>query len=717
MPDSIAKLEELIVRAIAKFEAKTLGFPDIEKSIEVFSQLVDRDKIQPLCQVSRRMPNLDADQVVAMFAPTLKGDWLLTAGPGADIALEPIVELAPPPTPSQTESVVATAAAQPAHPSVAVSVPDILPAQTAEPLVGTLLEDEDYDAVSSEWEVPGDDRPGRVFDAREQRGPLPVALDNHTSLIIGSGIFRTLNRNVINNPALRPQLDSSQVHYIDPRVMNGYRAMTLAGPVLDTDFDIRTYLCLVRILGSLSFDEYRKAASSVIELTPEQFYAPLKEVLSPSDFKTFIDDYMRTDKILHSLKRIHAFQMTLYMNPEHAVGNHTKTQGAVMIVGLVSVIELFSSGIIRLTPNMAMQEMYRAANRLIAVNRATVIGFEHPLSRMLAFWVASIGKGQYKGQWVMVNQVMSIKSILESIHPIPPNTYYKPRHVKMLETALAELVRSGVLVMRVRGDNSILWSDPLSPENWESLRLNGLKSEVELVSHRISHKSHPHVHTSEQKPSQKSAASPAGKRSGRRSDQAAATDVLSAPAMVQASEIGAIIKSINLHSYRYKRPKVEEAYHASVCRLVAITRSLAEADAALCKRALRSVATKSRREKFLALFSSALSQPDFDFLAAKCAEAWAEKVSVTEEANRLHEIIVAMPTSASIKDYTEWAGTYKAQIREFLELIDTPAGRSMLKSIKSIMLTSRLVNPLNKANMQSEAKQVLYRMERLRSTK
>ncbi|WP_253265769.1 hypothetical protein [Aeromonas media] len=713
MPDSITRLEELIVRAIAKFEAKTLGFPDIEQSIEVFSQLVDRNKIQPLCQVSLRMPNLDADQVVAMFAPTLRGDWLITAGPGAAAtALMPSVEQ-PSPPPSQPEPVV-VAVTSSAAPSIGpVLMPQKQPSPPIKPLERVLL-GEDEGADNGEWEDVIDDRRGRVFDAREQRGPLPVALDNHTSLIIGSGIFRTLNRNVINNPALRPQLDSSQVHFIDPRVMNGYRAMTLAGPVLDTDFDIRTYLCLVRTLGSLSFDEYRKAASSVIELTPEQFYEPLKDVLSPSDFKEFIHDYMRTDKILHSLKRIHSFQMTLYMNPEHAGGTQTKTQGAVMIVGLVSVIELFSDGIIRLTPNMAMQEMYRAANRLIAVNRATVIGFEHPLSRMLAFWVASIGKGQYKGQWVMINQVMSTKTILESVHPIPANTYYKPRHVKMLETALAELVRSGVLVIRVRGDNSLLWSESLNPDTWESLQLNGLKSEVELVSHRISHKNHPHGNAHQQVPSDGNAVSSTGKRSGMRSDPA---DVLSAPATVQANEIGIILKSINFHRYRFNRPEVGDTYHASMGRLVTIVRSLAASDIALCRRALRSVATKARREKFLALFISALSHDDYEFLAGKCAEAWAEKGATPVEGNRLHEIIVGMPTSASIKDYFEWANTYREQIREFLELIDTSAGRTMLKSIKHIMLTSRLVNPLNKANMQSEAKQVLYRMERLRSGK
>lgn len=713
MPDSITRIEELIVRAIAKFEAKTLGFPDIEQSIEVFSQLVDRNKIQPLCQVSLRMPNLDADQVVAMFAPTLKGDWLLTAGPGAAAtALMPSVEQ-PSPPPSQPEPVAIAVTSPPASSIGPVLMPQKQPASPIKPLEGTLLE-EDEDADNSEWEDVSDERRGRVFDAREQRGPLPVALDNHTSLIIGSGVFRTLNRNVINNPALRPQLDSTVVHGIDPRVMNGYRAMTLAGPVLDTDFDIRTYLCLVRTLGSLSFDEYRKAASSVIELTPEQFYEPLKDVLSPSDFKEFIQDYMRTDKILHSLKRIHAFQMTLYMNPEHAVGNHTKTQGAVMIVGLVSVIELFSDGIIRLTPNMAMQEMYRAANRLIAVNRATVIGFEHPLSRILAFWVASIGKGQYKGQWVMVNQVMSTKTILESVHPIPANTYYKPRHVKMLETALTELVRSGVLVIRVRGDNSLLWSDPLNPDTWESLRLNGLKSEVELVSHRISHKNHPHGNSSQQVPSDGNAVTSTGKRSGMLIDPA---DVLSAPATVQANEISIILKAINFHRYRFNRPEVGDAYHASMRRLVTIVRSLASSDIVLCKRALRSVTTKARREKFLALFTSALTHEDYDFLAGKCADAWAEKGSAPVEGNRLHEIIVGMPTSASIKDYFEWANTYREQIREFLELIDTAAGRTMLKSIKHIMLTSRLVTPLSKANMQSEAKQVLYRMERLRSGK
>lgn len=709
MPDSITRIEELIVRAVAKFEAKTLGFPDIEQSIEVFSQLVDRNKIQPLCQVSLRMPNLDADQVVAMFAPTLKGDWLLTAGPGAAAtALMPSVEPSSPP-PSKPEPVTVAVTSPPA-PSIG---PVLMPQAPRAPLEGTLLE-EDEDAGHSEWDDGREGHRGRVFDAREQRGPLPVALDNHTSLIIGSGIFRTLNRNVINNPALRPQLDSSQVHFIDPRVMNGYRAMTLAGPVLDTDFDIRTYLCLVRTLGSLSFDEYRKAASSVIELTPEQFYEPLKDVLSPSDFKEFIQDYMKTDKILHSLKRIHSFQMTLYMNPEHAVGNHTKTQGAVMIVGLVSVIELFSDGIIRLTPNMAMQEMYRAANRLIAVNRATVIGFEHPLSRMLAFWVASIGKGQYKGQWVMINQVMSTKTILESVHPIPANTYYKPRHVKMLETALAELVRSGVLVIRVRSDKSLLWSEPLNPDTWDSLRLNGLKTEVELVSHRISHKNHPHGNTHQQPPLEANAVTSTGKRSGMRSDTA---DVLSAPATVQANEIGIILKSINFHRYRFNRQEVGDVYHASMSRLVTIVRSLAASDIALCKRALRSVTTKARREKFLALFTSALSHDDYEFLAGKCAEAWAEKGTPPVEDNRLHEIIVGMPTSASIKDYFEWANTYREQIREFLELIDTSAGRTMLKSIKHIMLTSRLVTPLSKANMQSEAKQVLYRMERLRSAK
>lgn len=713
MPDSITTLEGQIVRAIAKFEAKTLGFPDIEQSIDVFSQLVDRNKIQPLCQVSLRMPNLDADQVVAMFAPTLKGDWLLTAGPSAAAtALIPSVEQSSPP-PSQPEP-VAVAVTSPSISSIGpVLMPEKQPTPQIKPLEGTLLE-EDEDVDNGEWEDGRGERRGRVFDAREQRGPLPVALDNHTSLIIGSGIFRTLNRNVINNPALRPQLDSSVVHFIDPRVMNGYRAMTLAGPVLDTDFDIRTYLCLVRTLGSLSFDEYRKAASSVIELTPEQFYEPLKDVLSPSDFKEFIQDYMKTDKILHSLKRIHSFQMTLYMNPEHAVGNHTKTQGAVMIVGLVSVIELFSDGIIRLTPNMAMQEMYRAANRLIAVNRATVIGFEHPLSRMLAFWVASIGKGQYKGQWVMINQVMSTKTILESVHPIPANTYYKPRHVKMLETALAELVRSGVLVIRVRGDNSLLWSDPLNHETWESLRLNGLKSEVELVSHRISHKNHPHGNAHQQPPSEANAATSTGKRSSIRSDTA---DVLSAPATVQANEIGIILKSINFHRYRFNRPEVGDAYHDSMSRLVMIVRNLAASDIALCKRALRSVTTKARREKFLALFTSALSREDYDFLAGKCADAWAEKGSTPVEGNRLNEIIVGMPTSASIRDYLEWANTYREQIREFLEIIDTAAGRTMLKSIKHIMLTSRLVTPLSKANMQSEAKQVLYRMERLRSGK
>ena len=125
---------------------------------------------------------------------------------------------------------------------------------------------------------------------------------------------------------------------------------------------------------------------------------------------------MRTDKILHSMKRLHAFQMTLFRQPEDAEvhsGKESKDgsrmKGSVMIVGLVSVISLDGDGIIRITPNLPMREMYRAASRLIAVNRSTIIGFEHPINRIFSLWLTTIRNGQFKQDWVYINKKLSVR--------------------------------------------------------------------------------------------------------------------------------------------------------------------------------------------------------------------------------------------------------------------------------------------------------------------
>lgn len=705
--DAVAR----IVTAIAKYEAQKIGLPANQKSIAFFSSLVDRAKILPMCQFLRDSPSRNPDQVVARFVAFFDdSSWLIeeedsdpqpsltTQGEPSEQSprLVPVLPSSAPsaqigdnPLPPQPEPELEPELEVEAEPA---RVPPLTPAGKSEP---------ELPSSASESAT-------RVFDTSEQRGPLPVTLDNHTQLVIGTGIFRTLNRNLINNPALRPVLDSKIVYEVDPRFMNGYKAMTLAGPVLDTDLDIKTYLCLVKLLGSMTDAQYERAAASYIEVTPEQFYSPLAEFLSPAEFGNYISDFMRTDKILHSMKRLHAFQMTLFRQPEDAEvhsGKESKDssrmKGSVMIVGLVSVISLDGDGIIRITPNLPMREMYRAASRLIAVNRSTIIGFEHPISRIFSLWLTTIGNGQFKQDWVYINKKLSVRGILEGIHPLTEAGYYKKRHVKMLEVALVELVGCGVLECAYRRHTDTQFT-PITPENCKLFILDGLKVEIELTRHRISHKHSPHNGQSEDA-GEHSAQLPKGL-------QEETSDELSdVSAVTLSNEITHILKSVDFGRARYlTMPDIVELYRADLVKVAVRTKLLRELDTALCRKTMKSV-LGYRRERLANLFNIALDGPDKAVMAGVCAEFWG--TMTTSNDNRLYNLLSAMPRESQIKDPDQWAITYAAQIRDFLALMVTEEGEVMLKGIRAAMLNARLINLLTKASMTKEAKLVKYRAE------
>lgn len=695
---------ERIVTAIAKYEAQKIGLPANQKSIAFFSSLVDRTKILPMCQFLRDSPSRNPDQVVARFAGLYDdGSWLIedidsapqqaptTQVVPSDQEPDPVL---PPPAPL-LGTIVDAADPEP-EPDPSADPAPVSPVIRAERVLS---------------EVSSSDSAPRVFDMSEQKGPLPVTLDNHTQLVIGSGLFRTLNKNLINNPALRPVLDSKTIYEVNPRFMHGYKAMTLAGPVLDTDFDIKSYLSLVKLLGSMTDEQYERAAASYIEVTPEQFYSPLAEFLSPAEFGDYIRDFMRTDKILHSMQRLHSFQMTLYKRPEDAEGHRGKESArmkdSVMIVGLVSVITLNGDGIIRITPNLPMREMYRAASRLIAVNRSTIIGFEHPISRIFSLWLTTLGNGQFKQDWVYINKQLTVRSILEGIHPLTEGGYYKKRHVKMLENALIELVVCGVLECAFRRHTDKQFT-VVSAENCKAFSLDGLKVEIDLIRHRISHKQSPHDSRMEVE-GEHSAQLPHDTR-GTQEEQ---HDELSATTAVTLSnEIAHILKSVDFGRARYlTMPEMVELYRADMEKVAVRTKRLRKVDAALCRKTMKSV-LGYRRERLANLFNAALGGPDKVVMAEVCAEFWGATTSSNE--NRLYDLLSTMPRESQIKDPDQWAITYAAQIRDFLALMVTEEGEAMLKGIRAAMLNARLINLLTKASLTKEAKLVKYRAEAAR---
>ncbi|WP_232489912.1 MULTISPECIES: hypothetical protein [Aeromonas] len=688
---------ERIVTAIAKYEAEKIGLPANQKSLAFFSGLVDRAKIQPMCQFLRDSPSRNPDQVVARFVAFFDdSSWLIDED--ADSAPLPV---SVPDIASSVQDVHQAPVSESLSPSIQPASPPV--SAISEPaLVSAVSQTESKDL---EPESLSSEPVARVFDMSEQKGPLPVTLDNHTQLVIGTGIFRTLNKNLINNPTLRPMLDSKIIYEVDPRFMNGYKAMTLAGPVLDSDFDIKTYLCLVKLLGSMTDAQYERAAASNIEITPEQFYSPLAEFLSPAEFGSYISDFMRTDKILHSMKRLHAFQMTLFKRPEDAEGHRGKEskessrmKGSVMIVGLVSVIGLDGDGIIRITPNLPMREMYRAASRLIAVNRSTIIGFQHPISRIFSLWLTTIGNGQFKKDWVYINKKLSVREILEGIHPLTEGGYYKKRHVKMLEVALVELVGSGVLECAYRRHTETQFA-AITPENCKVFSLDGLKVEVELIRHRISHKQSPHD-------------TPRDGRGELEIEELVFDTPIEVPALTLSIEIMHILKSLNFKRARnLNMSETVALYQADLANVAARIKLLHKADPALCRKAMKSV-LGYKRERLAKLFEAGLNEPEKTFMAEVCTEFWGPITSTSSNTeNRLYNLLSMMPRESQIKDPDKWAITYEAQVQDFLALMVTEEGEAMLKGVRAAMLNSRLINPLTKAGLSKEAKLVKFRAE------
>lgn len=711
---------ESIVTEIAKYEAQKIGLPPNEKSIRFFSSLVDRSKILPMCQFLMDSPTRSAEQVVARFAAFYEDDsWLiedesdtvrssLSSTRLMDAAIEPLphpqVAASPQSAATTTEQVTRVdvgASVSPAVGEKGVEQSRDLTSGQRQSQFTEYQDDSNSVYLATDSDSPEefqDANETRVFDTREQKGPLPVTLDNHSQLIIGSGIFRTLNKNVINNPSLRPVLDSKIVYEVDPRFMNGYKAMTFAGPVLDSDFDIKTYLCLVRLLGSLNNTEYEKAAASTIELTPEQFYAPLAECLTPKEFDDYIKDFMRTDKILHSMKRLHAFQMTLYKQPDDVSQgkNNEKFKGSVMIVGLVSVIGLDGDGMIRITPNLPMREMYRAASRLIAVNRSTIIGFDYPISRIFGLWLTTVGKRQFKGGWVTIEQIMSVREILECIHPLTDTgEYYKKRHVQMLERALIELVGKGVLRCAYRKHNEKQFKQ-LTADNCSCFILEGLRVEINLICHRISHKQSPHQGEDQVQ-----------HVIDKHENKNILDDLETVPDTKISQELITKLKNIEFRRARFlSKSALLELYGSDLLDISAMLKHLQQVNADLCRKTMKSV-LPYRRVRLAEYLLEVISESDKPVISEMCQTYWA--LEQEKQENRLLVILRAMPTEGKIKDLSDWVVVHRSLINEFLTLIESENGLALLKDVKTIMLNSRMINPLLKADLTKEANLIKYR--------
>lgn len=678
---------ELIVQAIARLEVQKMGLPLDDENIHYISSLVDRSVIQPLvnyhCEVS-----CSPDDVVSRFAGLLRGRWLGTGG-----VFQPA---------KSAESSNAPVYSPPVARVLPVDQQIIPSATESAPVANTV----------SVLDIEKSPEPLALSGGQAKR--LPVGLDNHSQIILGSGLFRAMNRRTSNHyKPTYPRYEMSEtIHHLQPGAMvvrrhdgssTDYRHMRLSGPMLNADIDCKTYLCLIGVLAQLTESAYEDAANKSMTLTGSEFYRPLKDVLSPDEYDNYIFAYKKTSRVAGALDRLNKFQMTFFENGEDAAFDNQNRahKGSQLSVGLVSMIELVPSkdpnkeGIVRIRPNRELREMYLAVNKLIAVNRASLLSLDYQLASPMALWLTSLGK-QYKGAWVMVNQDFSVEEILKHIHPISQK-HYHGSYISRVEKVLRELVDRGLLRCAIKTKLSSRF-EVIPVGRGATVNLNSINDVIRIIGHQLSNKNTPTMSASD-------------------FEDESLDDEFALMAESKRQKLDTP-KEMHLHivdmlqriNFRTLKTLGIEAlagiYRDTLEQIIDLLRALEVCDRSLLRRCFTSVIT-TRRGRILSLFEAGLDDEKWRYFKDHCDDFWGSLVveNAKEHDDPIKSLVAVLPKASEITDYKEWQREYQEQLGAILGIIKSSKG-PVVSGVYARTLKARLVEPLENAGMQREAELV-----------
>lgn len=655
-------LRSRVLRFVAQVEVQVMGLPLTEAVVDALVPRVDPLKIEPILSYLARTGGsgeADIEQAFSILGPALnQNSWLVESR-------------------SPTTNVVPAAPACPA---------ETLPLQ-----------------VESKSEIVQE---GFAFDGPKNKS-LPEQLDNHVPLIIAAGLFRTLPNAVINNPFARPQLDPRKIYDVPDGMITGYAHMKMTGFVMDTSFDIRSYFCLVSILGRMTHSQYERAATTHAKtIEPKDFYKPLLDVLPEEEVDSYIKNHMSDERIVETFRRFRNIALTFYEFYEDAnrEGNNGHARkGGILITGLVDSIKLENDGLIHIKPSLELRNLYRATERLLPMNRSNLLVLQHSLGSLLSFWIAAQATGQFNKDtgWVKVGKRFSAKEILSGIHPLKPGVSYRTNQYQMLQAAFIELLELNVIEIEIhcRGQRV-----ELNQSNANLCIISGVKTNILITRHRLSFKV------------------PGKELGGHRKGDHALThfksitsdDVDSVSLEDIHSKVKVLLKGI-------KRPRGKAIDNRTADKTAYYIKHYAETMTFIAKLLLRvkddqklktkassslRVIVRESRQTYYDTFKSILSPEVFEALDELFKDAWFGAQILT--GNRLADLIKDLPKNSQIKNYDAWKITFKDQLELIFKIIKGDGGNDMLNAIRADILKSRLVLPLN-ATGQSQKVNAIFK--------
>jgi hypothetical protein len=291
----------------------------------------------------------------------------------------------------------------------------------------------------------------------------PKHIDLHPDMTLRTGLFRTLP--VMKN---HPQLNEIQVYELGKALSNGYRYMTVKGPVLDTDLDLTNYLCLTHWFGRMNTQAFEEATSKPLPMTIEEFFSPIPQALRPSD-------YLVHEKLLDSLARLKTVALIFYPTLGDAEGTTKKRSG--MVTNLAGTLNLRRDGKIEISPTPELRNLYTSTKRLMPLNRSSVIGLPSQMARILALWLAA-KPGYTDNEWTRLNNLMiSAGDLLMEIHPKEKHNH---NDLQLISDALNAMSDARLVKYEVKFINS-------KYDDGRARKLT-LKSQITFNAHRLANK-------------------------------------------------------------------------------------------------------------------------------------------------------------------------------------------------------------------------------------
>ena len=293
----------------------------------------------------------------------------------------------------------------------------------------------------------------------------PKYIDLHPDMTLRTGLFRTLPKS-----KERALLNERQVYELGKALSNGYRYMTVKGPILDTDIDLTTYLCLTHWFGRMDVRTFEDATNKPITMTIEEFYSPIPKTQKPSD-------YLVNELLLDSFGRIKTVALIFYPTLADAEGMTRKRSG--MVTNIAGTLNLRPDGKVEISPTPELRNLYTSTKRLMPLNRSSVIGLPNQMARILALWLAS-KPGFSDNEWTQLNNItITAGDLLTEIHPKERHTH---NDLQLVSDALNAMTEARLVKYDVVFKNAKIKA---SSEGCKKLTL---ASKIIFFAHRLANK-------------------------------------------------------------------------------------------------------------------------------------------------------------------------------------------------------------------------------------